>query len=81
MDNLGNEKSLEKTFTISKSKPGKSQYKVDIYNAFVTVPAKEDGTITIDEKTLQTTSTHTVSGYYGDEVLTAIEYLPANSGV
>ena len=81
IDNRGETKTLSKIFTISKNKPGKSKYSIDIINDFVTIPAKEDGTITIDAETLKTNSTHTVSGYYGDEALTAIDYLPVNSDV
>ena len=81
IDSRGVDKTLSKIFTISKNKPGKSKYSIDIINDFVTVPAKEDGTITIDAETLKINSTHTVSGYYGDEVLTAIDYLSANSEV
>lgn len=81
IDSRGVAKTLSKIFTISKNKPGKSKYSIDIINNFVTIPAKEDGTIAIDPETLKINSTHTVSGYYGDEVLTDIDYLSANSEI
>lgn len=77
-DNLGNEKSLEKTFTIIKAKPGKSQYKIDIYNDFVTIPASEEGKIPESIKDdLPNLTTHSITCYYGDDLLEIEEYIDA----
>lgn len=73
-DNLGNDKSLSKVFNINKTKQGKSTYKIDVYNEFVTLPANESGEVTLDAAALLAATTHTVYCYYGDEPLTVTEY-------
>jgi hypothetical protein len=51
-DNLGQSKTLTKTFTIAKNKQGKSFYKIDIFNDSVTISTDENGTITDSMKKL-----------------------------
>ena len=68
-DNLGQNKTLTRIFTVSKNKQGKSLYKIDIDNDFVTIPADENGNIAAGINLINL-STHTLSCYYGDDPLT-----------
>lgn len=66
-DPAGNQQTLTKVFSISKNRQGKSLYKIDILNEFSTIPLSyddkyEDANLTFTE--------HTVSAFYGDDVLT-----------
>lgn len=70
-DNLGQNKTLTRIFTVSKNKQGKSLYKIDIDNDFVTIPADENGNIAAGINLINL-STHTLSCYYGDDPLTIV---------
>lgn len=74
-DNVGVEKALTKVFSITKSRQGKSLYKIDIENDFVTLPANEEGELpdSIKDDLVELT-THTVSCYFGDELVPITSY-------
>ena len=72
VDNVGNEVPLTKVFSISKIKQGRSLYKLDLSNEFVTIPAVDDGKGSIkiaDDYDWDYLTSHTVNAYYGDEIL------------
>lgn len=72
VDNVGNEVPLTKVFSISKIKQGRSLYKLDLSNEFVTIPAVDDGKGNIkiaDDYDWDYLTSHTVNAYYGDEIL------------
>ena len=69
-DNLGNNKTLSKTFTVIKNKSGKATYKIDIFNASVNLSASETGRLSEEIlASLPVLTTHTLSCYYGDTLL------------
>lgn len=70
-DNLGNPVTLSKVFSINKNKQGKSMYKIDISNDYVTIPAiynteDPDQGIIIDPNYEWDLTEHTVTVFYGD---------------
>lgn len=65
-DNLNNDVTLTKYFSVAKNKAGKSAYEVVIDNDFVSIPATSDGTMTDFDWTL---TKHKVTALYGDEIL------------
>lgn len=69
------EESYSKVFTVVKQIQGKSPYVIDIFNDFVTVPAKDNGELSTSIKTnLETLTTHTISCYHGTTPVTISEY-------
>lgn len=72
LDNLGNEVPLTKVFSISKVKQGRSLYKLDISNDFITIPAIDNGKGQIeipDDFDWDYLTSHTVNAYYGDDLI------------
>lgn len=69
------EESYSKIFTVVKQIQGKSPYVIDIFNDFVTVPAKDNGELSTSIKTnLEALTTHTISCYHGTAPVTISEY-------
>ena len=65
-----------KTFTVVKQIQGQSLYTIDVYNDFITVPTDENGQIFDSFKDdLPTISLHTLSCYYGGEVVAVADYV------
>lgn len=80
-DNLGNETDLVKTFIITKNLQGKSQYKLDIFNEFVTFPVNYNTTEINETNTpnIKTLTTHEVSALYGDTLVEFISYIEGSA--
>lgn len=77
-DQLGEDQTLTKTFTVLKNKQGKAVYKIDISNSPVSVPATETGELSTETKQeLPTLTLHSLTCYYGDTVLPIDAYWEA----
>lgn len=77
-DQLGEDQTLTKTFTVLKNKQGKAVYKIDISNSPVSVPATETGELSTETKQeLPTLTLHSLTCYYGDTVLPVDAYWEA----
>lgn len=70
IDNRGINKTLTKTFAITKSMPGRSSYKLDIENDFVSIPTDENGKVSESvANNLVNLSKHIITAYYGDNAI------------